>query len=59
MITRSNLARWAGVAISVVALFLVLQGIDLAAALAIMAKADRRPSPWPVGIVGARVRRPL
>ncbi len=53
--TRSTLARWSGVAISVVALFLVLQGIDLRAALAIMGEADLVPIAFAVGIVGVQV----
>jgi glycosyltransferase 2 family protein len=55
MTTRSNLARWVGVAISFVALFLVLQGIDLGAALAIMTEADAVPIALAVGIVGVQV----
>jgi glycosyltransferase 2 family protein len=53
--TRAALARWSGVAISVIALFLVLQGIDLRAALAIMGGADLVPIAVAVGIVAVQV----
>ena len=53
--TRSTLARWAGVAISVVALWLVLQGIDLGAALTIMSDAEPLPIAIAVGVVAVQV----
>ena len=53
--TRSTLARWSGVAISVVALGLVLQGIDLGAALTIMGDAEPLPIAIAVGVVAVQV----
>lgn len=55
MISRTALARWAGVIISLVALFVVLQGIDLGAALTIMGDAALVPIAVAVGVVCVQV----